>query len=85
MQDIVSKYLHQLQQRAVASGIQLSLPEELPRQLSGSLRKKDGARQLRRVVQEQVEGPLAVFLLKTGKKPSKIRGYWENGAIQFQI
>ncbi len=85
MQQIVSKYLHQLQQRTGASGIQLVLPEELPWELSGSLRKKDGARQLRRAVQEQVEGPLAVFLLKTGKKPSKIRARWENGAIQFQL
>ena len=85
MEEIVNKYLHQLQQRTVASGIQLILPEELPRALSGSLGKKDGARQLRRVVQEQVEGPLAVFLLKTGKKPSKIRARWENGTIQFQV
>lgn len=84
MEGIVEKYLHQLQERAVAAGIQLHLPETLAHTLGESPMRQGGARQLRRLVQEQVEGPLAVYLLKCAKKPSKVRARWENGAIQFQ-
>ncbi len=84
MVGIVDKYLRQLQSRTAANGIQLQLPEELAQKLSAAAGKKDGARQLRRIVREQVESPLSVYLLKTGKKPTKIRSRWENGALQFQ-
>ncbi len=84
MEAIAEKYLRQLQERTAAAGMQLSLPQELVTSLSGSSRDKGGARQLRRLVQEQVEGPLAVYLLKTGKKPAKIRAKLENGVLQFQ-
>ena len=84
MEGILRKYLKQLQERTAASGIQLQLPEELACQLGGIDRKQGGARQLRRMVQEQVEGPLAIFLLKSAKKPGKVKGRWENGGICFQ-
>ena len=84
MEGILRKYLKQLQERTAANGIQLQLPEELACELSGIDKKQGGARQLRRTVQEQVEGPLAVFLLKCGKKPGKVKGRWENGGIRFQ-
>ena len=84
MEGIVEKYLYQLQQRAAAAGIQLHLPETLAHTLGEKPVKQGGARQLRRLVQEQVEGPLAVYLLRCGKKPSKIRAHWEDGAIYFQ-
>ena len=44
---------------------------------------KDGARELRRMVQEEVEAPLAVLLLKNSKKPSKIRAAYKEGTLQF--
>ena len=83
MEKIVEKYLHQLCDRTAANGIQLQLPDELCRELGSAAGKKDGARQLRRAVREKVESPLAVYLLKCDKKPTKIKGIWEDGSLQF--
>ncbi len=84
MEQIVNKYLQQLCQRAAANGMQLLLPEELACQLGSNKEKQGGARYLRHLVQEKVEGPLAVFLLKSGKKPTKIKAYLQDGQLQFQ-
>lgn len=81
---IIDKYLQQLQERSAAQGIQLVLPESLAMNLGGSADKKGGARQLRRLVQEQVEGPLCVYLLKCGKKVGKVKAHWTDGAVHFQ-
>jgi len=83
MEDIARKYLLQLQQRAAADGVQLQLPEGLARELGCCTGKQGGARQIRRLVQEKVEGPLAVFLLGCTKKPGRIRSKWENGTLRF--
>ena len=84
MEAISRKYLNQLRVRAEAQGIQLTLPEELPRVLCGKCRGKAGARQLRRLVQDQVEGPLAAYLLRSGRKPAKVKARLEAGELQFQ-
>ena len=84
MEGIVNKYLCQLQKRMAANGVQLVLPEGLARELGASAQKQGGARQLRRLVQDQVEGPLASFLLKNGKKMVKIKSCWEAGDLHFQ-
>ncbi len=83
MTQIAQKYLEQLRTRASAMGMQLFLPADLAQKLSGRLTGSGGARQLRRLVQEQVEAPLATFLLKSGKRPAKLRGKLENDTIQF--
>jgi len=83
MEGITCKYLRQLQQRTADMGIQLTLPEELPGLLRSSPGGKDGARRLRRMVQEQVEEPLAVYLLNESKRPGRVRGRWVEGALQF--
>ena len=83
MEQILRKYLRQLLERTAQQGIQLQLPEELPAILSNSLKKQDGARQLRRVVREQVEAPLGSFLLGCSKKPARIRGRLEDGNLHF--
>ncbi len=83
MEHIARKYLLQLYSRAAAVGMQLQLPRELPAHLGGQSHKAGGARSLRRLVQEQVEGPLAAYLLKTGKKPAKVKAKLENGQLQF--
>ena len=85
LKQIAQKYLEQLQCRSAASGIQLQLPEDLAVHVGQQSKSKGGARQVRRVVQEQVEGPLAVFLLRNGKKNLKVKGILENGSLQFQI
>ena len=84
MEKITQKYIKQLTQRSQTVGMQLHLPEELPGLIRCRSGAKGGARQLRRLVEEQVEGPLAVFLLKSGKKHTKVFGKVVNGQLQFQ-
>ena len=83
MKGIAAKHLRELSQRTVAGGYTLQLPEELPQRLCAMASGKDGARQLRRLVQDQVEGPLAAHLLKTGKKSGRIKGVWTEEGISF--
>ncbi len=83
MEQIARKYLEQLQKRAAQNGLQLQLPEELARELGRCRPKKDGARHLRHLVQEKVEGPLAVYLLKSSKRPAKVKAKWEDGILHF--
>ncbi len=83
MEEIAQKYLDQLQRRTAANGIQLLLPDTLAQNLGSTAGKKDGARQLRRIVREQVEAPLSVFLLKCAKKPVKVKAQWEDGTLIF--
>ena len=81
---IAEKYLRQLQERVTGMGIQLTLPQELAAELISKSKKEGGARQIRRQVQEQVEGPLAAYLLGCTKKPAKIKGKLEAGKLIFQ-
>lgn len=83
MERIAEKYLERLRNRAETSGIRLRLPEELAEKLGKQSAGKNGARQLRRIVQEQVEGPLSEFLLRCGKKPTKVVGCWQKGKVEF--
>ena len=84
MEEIAGKYLRQLQARAAANGVQLQLPEELTKELGKCSCAQGGARQLRHLVQEQVEGPLAIFLLQCSKKPTKIKASYCDGKLHFQ-
>ena len=81
---VAKKYLTLLQKRTALQGIHLQLPEELAMQLGKTGKGKGGARQLRRIVQEQVEGPLAAYLLSCSRKPSKILAHMEGGKVCFQ-
>ncbi len=83
MESIAQKYLQQLRKRSLAVGMQLQLPEELPGILKSKLTTKGGARQMRRLVQEQVEGPLSLFLLKSDKKHTRICGELVDGELTF--
>ena len=85
METIAWKYLHQLQERTAAQGTQLQLPQELAAQLCLRCRGKDGARQLRRLVQTEVEGPLASFLLRCSRRPSRIRLKTDGKEVCFQV
>lgn len=83
MVDIARKYLNQLQNRAAANGMQMTFPEELAEELGRKGKQQGGARQIRRLVQEQVEGPLAVHLLRCTKKPNKIKVKLDDGQLTF--
>ena len=84
MECIARKYLLQLYSRARASGLELELPKELPAVLCGQSQKTGGARSLRRLVQDRVEGPLADYLLKSGKRVTKVGAKLENDVLVFQ-
>ena len=84
MAKIVNKYLERLQARLQEQGICLQIPETLPGHLCDGRKSKDGARHLRRLVREKVEGPLSKFLLQCPKKPQQIRTRFEDGEVQFQ-
>ena len=83
MEAIAQKYLRQLQQRSAAAGIQILLPGELAHMLSTRCMGRDGARQLRRLVQTEVEDGLATFLLRCPKKPGRIHLRLEEGKLRF--
>ena len=84
METIAQKYLTQLQNRTRTQGIELILPEELASNLSKTGKGKGGARHLRRAVQEQVEGPLAAFLLGCSRKPAKVRACMDGDLVHFE-
>ena len=84
MDAIAGKYLTQLKERLTGLGVQLQLPEELAHSLSSRCGSKEGARALRRLIQQEVENPLASLLLKSTKKLTKIRGTIREGKLQLQ-
>ena len=84
METIGKHYLSQLQMRARELGIQLEISEELAAYLRERCKAGGGARQLRRLIQEEVEAPLASALLKNAKKPAKIGVRMEQGRICVQ-
>ncbi len=83
MKGIAGKYLSQLQERSRKTGMQLLLPEDLAERLADGCAGGAGARQLRRIVEQRVEDPLAVFLLKCNKRPLKVKGAWEGESLVF--
>ena len=83
MEGIVRKYLLQLQERAASAGIQLKLPEELAAKLGQEGQNRGGARSLRHLVQEKVEGPLSVHLLRLAKQPAKVEGILTENGLRF--
>ena len=84
MDAIARKYLDQLKSRAADQGVQLALSQELPHFLTANCGSKAGARQLRSLVQEKVEGPLAAYLLRCVKKPSKLKATVEDDQVCFR-
>ena len=83
MESITRKYLGQLQERAQSIGTQLQYPQEIVPFLLGKCPGKDGARQLRRLVQPEVEGPLASYLLRCSRKPGRVKLEMRQGEISF--
>jgi len=80
---LAAKFLEELRQRSRAMGTDLSFPETLPADL-GLEARGGGARQIRRLIQERVEGPLASLLLETDEKPPVLTGIWEEGRMVFR-
>ena len=83
LEKITEKYLCQMKKRSAECGIELQLPEGLSERLCAMAGKKDGARQLRRLVQDRVEAPLAIHLLECPKTPPKVKGLWAADTVEF--
>ena len=81
--EIAKKYLRELTARSQSAGIQLQLGDDVVGLIQLKANAKDGARQIRRLVQEQVEGPLAKFLLTNSKKNLCVCGTAQEGKLQF--
>ena len=80
---IARKYLQELCRRLGEQGITLLLPEGVADSLAAKCKTKDGARHLRRLVQDAVEGPLAEYLLRCGRKTGKIQCRWDGEKLKF--
>ena len=83
MESIAEKYLDQLRARAKKQGLELQLPTGLAAKLASGCRGKGGARQLRSLVQSRVEGPLAGFLLETGRTAGAVSGAMVGETLVF--
>ena len=78
---IADKYLHQLRQRTLSAGVELELPEGLAAHLGSRCPGSGGARQLRGLIQQELESPLATILLQSSQKPEKVRVALKNERI----
>ncbi len=83
LQRIARREVEQLCRRAEAVGINLELPPALAADLAAGCKKQGGARQLRHLVQQRLEAPLANLLLKAPRKPEHITGAMEGEEILF--
>ena len=83
MAAIAEKYLDQLKLRARKQGLQLCLPPELADRLAADCTGKGGARQLRSLIQNRVEGPLSTFLLRCSTMPGTVQAVLEGEELAF--
>lgn len=79
---IIEKYLHLLKKRAEGNGLLVSWTAEVPGFLV-SAKKNCCARDLRRLVQDQIEGPLALHLLRNEKELAKVKICVTDGQVRF--
>ena len=82
--DIAGKYLRQLVQRLDENGTMLRFGDGMEHFLVEKCTGKDGARQLRSIVQTEVEGPLAEFLLIQSSCKKCVLGSVRDGEILFR-
>ena len=85
MEAIAEKFLGQISRRSREKGIEFSYNRELAGFLGSRCGNKSGARELRRLVQDQVEGPMADRLLACREKPSSVCARVEGESVEFSI
>ena len=83
LQQIARLQVERFCRRASELGLRLEVPEELPQWLARRCKKQGGARQIRHLVQEKLESPLASALLRAQRKPESIRGEMEGEEVVF--
>ena len=84
MEAIAGKYLRQLISRCESAGCQLVVPKDAAAWLTDRCRGKDGARQMRRLVQDRLEGPLSSWLLRFSRCPARVKLKIEGDSVSFQ-
>ena len=83
LEQIAHRALIRFHSRLEALGVNLQLPPELARTLAAGCKRQGGARQLRHALQQQLEAPLALLLLKAEHKPENITAVLEGDDIHF--
>ena len=84
LEKVAQKYLEQLKVRLSARNMELELPAELAANLVKCCKPTDGARQMRRLIQEKVENPLADHLLEKDGRNGCVCGIWQDGTLRFK-
>lgn len=82
---IAQRQVEEFAHRAADLGIQVELPEKLPAWLAGLCRKQGGARQIRHLVQQKLEAPLASLLLRCSAKPKSVRAEQKEEEVLFHF
>jgi ATP-dependent Clp protease ATP-binding subunit ClpC len=78
---IAGKYLSGLEKRVETMGIPLLLSSQLREHFARRCCKQGGARQIRSLIQQELEAPLATLLLQNSGKPEKIQVEVKNERI----
>jgi len=81
---VAEKYLRHLQERLRTMGIKISWPTGLADWLVQQCKATEGARHVRRMVQQLVEGPLSDYLLQSGKQNGTIHCKQEGDNLVFE-
>jgi ATP-dependent Clp protease ATP-binding subunit ClpA len=85
MTRIAGKELDALSGRLQRLGLQLTFPKGTDAWLACQCKPRDGARQLRHLMREKVEGPLSLLLLQQGNGHGKLRCALEGADLRFFI
>jgi ATP-dependent Clp protease ATP-binding subunit ClpC len=83
MEKIAERELKRLSQRAATAGVNLKLPPEMAKILASECKAQGGARQLRHLMQQRLEAPLAEALLKAARKPENVTARLVDGEICY--
>ncbi len=84
LKKIAEKYLAQLCARAKNAGLELELPPGTAGYFGNQCKQRGGARQLRRLVQEELEGPLATYVLTNRDQPGRIGFRLEENGLRIR-
>ncbi len=85
MEKIAEKELSYLHQRTAAVGVDLKLAPELATSLAAACKQQGGARQLRHLVQERLEAPLAELLLRSDGLPEQVSAEIREDKIELHF
>lgn len=83
LERIAQREMERLRQRAAALGVTLRLPPQLAGELALACKQPGGARQLRHLLQEKLEAPLAQLLLQEDEPPETVTAALEGEQVRL--